>query len=263
MYKRQRLFQSPRASGPLVAVAVPVQRHGLQTGVLVMNFEAGQFLADLERLPMQPGWSLALRDAGGAPIAWRGDSAPASDGQPPLSQPLAGAPWTVALQIPHQAYVAPVWEAAAVVALGVLVATGAGVLGARRVSRRLEAEVAALAAAPSTGLPAPTIHEVATVRRLIDASRAQRDRSEQALRASQAAALQDQQAARLAALGGRDNAYSIEHCCRHGVFDLPQDSAEWLMPLVGAGAPGRHRQARDGLNRPPTRCAAACSALAS
>jgi two-component system sensor histidine kinase/response regulator len=201
-----RLFQSPRASGPLVAVAVPVQRQGLQTGVLVMNFEAGQFLADLERLPMQPGWSLALRDAGGAPIAWRGDSAPASDGQPQLSQPLAGVPWTVALQIPHQAYVAPVWEAAAVVALGVLVATGAGVLGARRVSRRLEAEVAALAAAPSTGLPAPTIHEVATVRRLIDASRAQRDCSEQALRASQAAALQDQQAARLAALGLMDDA---------------------------------------------------------
>ena len=180
-----RLFKSPLARGPLVALAVPVKRNGQVTAALVMNFESGLFLADLERLPLPPGWSLALRDAGGVPIAWRGDVAPAGESRLPLSQALEVAPWTVALTIPRAAYLAPVWQAGAVVGLGLLVATTAGVLGARRASRRLEADVASLAAPATADRPLPVIREVAAARRLIDESLAQRDRSEQTLRDSE------------------------------------------------------------------------------
>ena len=182
------LFKSPLAPAPLVAVAVPVTRQDRNHAVLVVNFEADRFLQDLNRLPLRAGWTLALRDTAGVPIAVRGTTQPAGTEPDPggrIEQALVAAPWTVTLEVPRVTYRAPIELAAAVSVLAVLAATLAGVLGATRVSRRLAREVASLAVPTTPGMTLPRIAEVRAAREQIDRAQAERLRAEQTLRDSE------------------------------------------------------------------------------
>ncbi|MGA7985448.1 MAG: hybrid sensor histidine kinase/response regulator, partial [Burkholderiales bacterium] len=66
------LFFGPVAHEPLVAIAVPAMRDGKAALVVLTVLETGEFLRSLEAVALPQGWSLALLDGTGAPIARRG-----------------------------------------------------------------------------------------------------------------------------------------------------------------------------------------------
>ncbi|MFM2058923.1 MAG: hypothetical protein RLY71_3308 [Pseudomonadota bacterium] len=168
----------------LVAIAVPVLREGRATHVMLTTFEASQFQRQLDQIELPDGWMLSLRDGRGDVIARRGPPDPdaaAASGSPSGSAERqfaidsALSPWSVRLEIAPDIYRAPLQAAALTLVLTIVGATLASVLGASVASRRLGRAVASLAEAPTPGMPAPDIDEIAAVRRLIDTATQQRN----------------------------------------------------------------------------------------
>ncbi|HJW55840.1 MAG TPA: PAS domain S-box protein [Burkholderiaceae bacterium] len=189
------IFPGPIAREPLVAIAVPAQREGKTAFLLLTIFETRQFQDRLDRVILPSGWSLALLDSKGAAIARRMPS-----GQNPAVDDATAArfvarstvsPWSVALEIPHDVYRAPLVKAAVALAAALLGVTLTGALGGMLASRRLGRSVGLLADVPDPTVPAPYITEIAAVRRLLDesaerheAAEAARHESEQRFRAT-------------------------------------------------------------------------------
>ncbi|MDD5390139.1 MAG: PAS domain S-box protein [Gallionellaceae bacterium] len=184
------LVFGPVARVPLVAIAVPAQRRGKTVFLLLATFETQKFQERINQLALPAGWSLSLLDGTGAVIARRAPSGfnPAKDvdaaGRFIASSKLS--PWTVVLEIPRDAYRAPLLAAAASMLPLVLGATLIAVLGGLLASRRLAGAVAALAENPTPGAPLPEIHEIATVRQLLDAAAKQQEAAKATLRESEA-----------------------------------------------------------------------------
>ena len=175
-------FEGPLAKQPLVAVAVPALRDGRTVSLLLTVFEAHQFQKHLDQMALPAGWSLALFDSNRATIARRSPPGfdPAADVDDRGSFVVASAvsPWSVVLEIPRDVYRAPLLEAALVLALAVLGATLAGIVGGTLAGRRLGRSVASLAQTPAPGSAAPGITEIATVRRLLDEAAQRREAAE-------------------------------------------------------------------------------------
>ena len=177
-------FQGPIAKQPLVAVAVPVLRQGKVAFVLLTVFEAAQFQKHLEQSALPSGWSVAIVDGNGKAIArsapTAAETARAVDAGGRFSAKSSVSPWSVVLEIPREVFHAPLLEAATVLALAVLGATLAGVIGGTLASRRLARSVASLARPLVAGAPPPGIAEIAAVRRLIDEAAQRRETAEAA-----------------------------------------------------------------------------------
>jgi PAS domain S-box-containing protein len=182
-------FQGPIAGEPLVAVAVPALREGKTAFLLLATIEARSFQEHLDRLALPPGWSLAVIDGNGEAIARRAPSganrAAPVDASEHFVVKSALSPWTVVLETPRDIYRAPLVQAAALLAIAVLGATLAGVVGGTLASRWLGRSVGSLAQTPTPGAPPPRITEIATVRRLLDGAAEKRETAEATLRESE------------------------------------------------------------------------------
>ncbi|MEO8121750.1 MAG: PAS domain S-box protein, partial [Rhodoferax sp.] len=189
------VFLGPVANGPVVGVAVPGLRDGKTAFVVSTTIEIHQFQPYLEQMALPSGWSLALLDGTGETIARRGPPGISTGPDHDTARRFVGtssvAPWSVVLEIPRSTYLAPLVEAGATLAIALLGATLAGVIGGAIASRRLGRSVALLANTPTPGAPGPSITEIAAVRRQLDESfdaRAQADAarrdSEQRFRAT-------------------------------------------------------------------------------
>jgi len=225
----------PVAKVPLVAIAVPVLRDGLDTRLLLSIFETGQLQQRLDRIALPDGWSLALQDSTGADIARRSppdfDSARdvADDHRFVVRSELS--PWSVLLEIPRATHWQTNFRTAAFLAAGIVLATLLGALGGTLASRRLGREMALLTAAPGQE-PAPLeIAEIAAARRLIDESLASRLAGERALREIQAQKLEEQREVRLAALNRMEDANVARAEAEAGAAAL-RESQERLQVLI-------------------------------
>lgn len=170
------LFDGPVEQQPMVAVAVPGLREGRVAFVMLSAIPAHAFEQQLASVTAPAGWSLALLDSTGRPIARQG-AAP----EGPVSRLAAGtqaAPWQVVLEVPRSDHLVPLVGAIAVMTLAVFGTTLAGVLGGEWASRRLTRSLRALTGSTASGGPAIEIAEVDTVRRLLDEAGAARDRAE-------------------------------------------------------------------------------------
>ena len=169
------LFHGPVLEQPVVAIAAPGIRDGRTTFVMVGVVPVQVFEERLRDFTRPPGWTVALRDSQGETIARRTADATAEvdAGRTTFEAKLAAAPWTVALDVPHADYLAPVASATVAMALALVGATLAGVLGGAWASRRLARSVRALAAPVAAPVPEIAIEEIATARRqLVESTRA-------------------------------------------------------------------------------------------
>ncbi|MDO8248847.1 MAG: PAS domain S-box protein [Rhodoferax sp.] len=183
------VFFGPVAREPVVGIAVPGLRDGKTAFVVSTTIEIRQFQQHLEQVALPAGWSLSLLDGAGEAIARRGPPGISTGPDHDTARRFVGtssvAPWSVVLEIPRDIYLAPLVEAAATLAIALLGATLAGVLGGAIASRRLGRSVASLASTPASGAPGPNITEIAAVRRLLDESFGARTQAEAARRDSE------------------------------------------------------------------------------
>jgi PAS domain S-box-containing protein len=185
-------FLGPLVNEPMVAIAVPVVRDGETSLVLITTVELRQFQERLDQLALPSGWSLALLDGSDKAIARRqtaqADSAVDAASSRRFVVKSAVSPWSVALEIPHDIYQAPLVAASTALAVAILGFALIGVLGGMLASRRLARSVASLALPPGTAAAAPhvgEISEIGAVRRLLDESAARRESAESARQASE------------------------------------------------------------------------------
>jgi len=182
-------FFGPVAREALVAIAVPGLREGKSAFVVLTIVETRHYQNRIDELALPAGWSLALVDGKGATIARRTphglDHAADIDVARRFVAESEMSPWSVVLEIPRAIYYAPQVTAATALAVAVLGATVAGVLGGTLASRRLARAVASLAQSPAPGAPALDIGEIAAVRRLLDESAQQREKAEAERRTSE------------------------------------------------------------------------------
>jgi len=182
----------PVANEPLVAIAVPGQRHGKTAFLLLTTPATSQFQQRLQRVALPDGWALTLLDGTGAVIARR---APASaDAANAASAASVGArfvaistlaPWSVRVEIPLALYRAPQVAAAAALVLLVLGASLSGVLGGSLAARRLGRAVARLAQPGVAGAPHTDIAEIEAVRGVLKNAARQRASAEADLQQSE------------------------------------------------------------------------------
>jgi PAS domain S-box-containing protein len=162
------LFLGPVAKKPLVAIAVPVKRDGKVAFLFVSTFEAKLFQERLDQIALPADWSITLLDGKGEAIARRAPTGavPSESGQRyEVKSDLA--PWSVALDIPANAYRAPLLGAGASLAAAILIAILVSVLGGMLAARRLGGAVAALVEKRGTGF-ALDIAEITAVRHRLD-----------------------------------------------------------------------------------------------
>jgi hypothetical protein len=183
------IFFGPVSKQPMVGVAVPGLRDGNTTFVLGTTIEIRQFQDHLMQVALPTGWSLSLLDSTGEAIARTGPpvrrARPGDESARRFVVKSSVAPWSVALDIPREVYLAPLFESAAALALAILGATLASVIGGTLASRRLARSVAALAGTAAPGAQASNITEIATVGRLLDESLDKRDKAELERRGSE------------------------------------------------------------------------------
>ncbi|MDM4766466.1 ATP-binding protein [Pelomonas sp. SE-A7] len=179
------LFIGPVAHEPLVAVAVPVRRQEANTGVVLSTFEAAQFRRALDQLQLPAGWNVRLLDGQGAVIAQRLGSEESADGGLRQRQPSRLAGWSMVIEIPTSVYRAPLLAAALTLAIALVGATLAGLLGGVLASRRLGRAVAQLSGqAGSDGRPVAAIREFVQARQQLQQAAADQAEAEAALRHS-------------------------------------------------------------------------------
>jgi signal transduction histidine kinase len=176
------VFTGPVANEPLVAIAVPGLRQGKVAFLVLTSLEARLFQARLDEVALPAGWMLTLKDGNGSVIARRGGHREdaAADAEPAGSFVAGSAlsPWSVALEIPRDVYDAPVLSAAIALALAILGATLAGVVGGMHAGRRLARAVASLAQTRRPDAPVHDIAEIAAARRLLDDAARKREAAE-------------------------------------------------------------------------------------
>ncbi len=173
------LFEGPILHRPMVALAAPVPSEGGPALVLLSPTEAAPFGRALADAGLPPGWRARLLDGRGETVAEQGEAAGDAVARR-YREPVAGAPWTVVLELPQAQHALPLQRVALLLALAVLAATAMGVLGGSWAGRRLSQAVRSLGEASLVpgGSPARQIAEVAQARMLLADSAHARDRAE-------------------------------------------------------------------------------------
>ena len=162
------------------------------TYLLLSTFETRSFAKYLDEIELSPGWSLVVLDGRGETIARRrsdgATSATAVDAKGRFVVHSSESPWSVVLEIPRDVYYGPMIAAAATLALAVVGATLAGLVGGTLASRRLGRALASLASpdqAPESQAASPAIIEIGNVRRRLDDAANRREAAEARLRNSE------------------------------------------------------------------------------
>lgn len=143
-------FVGPFVEHRLVAIAVPVVRQDVVSGVLISPMEVTDFARELDAFGLPDDWVLTLADSRGETIARRApidfDAVRDLEGSQSWRVDSGRSPWTVTLDIPRASYNAPLASFSIWLAVTVALAAIAGLLGGSLASRRLRAEVVALTA---------------------------------------------------------------------------------------------------------------------
>ena len=184
-------FIGPVASSPLVAVAVPVVRRGKPTYVLLTTIDVGRFQKYLDGMDLPATWAITLIDGAGKTIARR---APPEmnperdvDAGGRITVGMSQAPWSVVLEIPRQAFLAPMYLTLAKFLIGLLAALLIGISAGKIAARRLVRGVAFLLdpTRPNTGARRSNIIEIAKASDQLDAAAEQRAADSRILLASE------------------------------------------------------------------------------
>ncbi|MBT9523475.1 MAG: PAS domain-containing protein, partial [Dechloromonas sp.] len=141
-------FLGPVSKVPLIAIAMPVNRAGQPTYLLLTTIETAQFQKRLERVSLPAGWEMSILDSTQKVIARVGASNP----NPAPEDNVAGrfvvhstlSPWSVMLEIPKETYQFPVFAAGLMLAIALLGAALISIVGGRLASRRLATAVRAI-----------------------------------------------------------------------------------------------------------------------
>ena len=178
------LVVGPTINEPLVAIAVPGLRAGAVRHLMLVTTTTRELQQQIDAIALQPGWALTLADSTGEIIARQAppgfESARDVDPRWRFAGRLKHAQWTLRLEVPRAVQRQPLLESALTMALAILLATFAGMLGGHLIARRLRRQVAELSGPASTP---PDIAEIAAVRRRLDAGLAELRASEASHRA--------------------------------------------------------------------------------
>lgn len=176
------LFIGQLTQQPMLAIAVPGMRAGEVRHLMLTTFTAEQIQQQLAQVAVQPGWMLTLSDGNGKLIARQAPPGfdPERDVDPRwrFEQQLRFAPWTVRVEIPRQVQRGPLIEFALLLALGIALATVAGMLGSARIARRIDRQVASLVDPAASDSAPDEVMEIAATRQRIDAAQAELRASE-------------------------------------------------------------------------------------
>ena len=182
-------FLGPIAKETLIAVAVPAVRSGAIPYVVLATFEARQFQLQLDLIDLPTGWSLALLDGNGQPIARRTPSGKSLENDQETGRHVvvksAVAPWFVVLDIPANLYRAPLVTAGVTLAIVILCATIVGVFGGELATLRLGQHLRELTDPSFKNKMTTGIAEISAVRQLLDAATAKRDATQLTLHESE------------------------------------------------------------------------------
>jgi len=176
-------FIGPVAKVSLVAIVVPVKRDGKITALILNTVETTRLQELLDTAALPVDWTLTLSDSIGKVIARR--ESPQSnninsDTSLLYSTQLINSKWSIALEVPATEHRSALVTSIVGVAIAILMALIAGILGGGLSARRLERSVTSLinqTATPST-IPSLTITEVETIRKRIIESTASLRESE-------------------------------------------------------------------------------------
>lgn len=173
------LVIAPTTGMPLCSIAVPVQQAGTSRYVLLTLLEAAQLQERIDQRLLPPGWALSLLDSQGQTIAQRkaGNFRKNSDADR-VTAPLALGPWKVVVEIPPEGYQGSLMRLAALLALGLITSTVAGVVGGSRAAQKLAQAMGALAHPEAPNEPCQIV-EINEARKLLEQAAAARRESEE------------------------------------------------------------------------------------
>ena len=183
--------RGPIAQSDQAVLTVPVLREGQPVQFLGVPVAHALLLQQLDQLDLAPGWSIALLDADGEPIARRGDAPSGLLGLDGLHRRWSSksdvSGWSAVLEIDALSYYRPVLLGGASLLLGVLATTLLAVWGARRAGGQLAEVVASLSrppgapGVPAAGPPAPEIREITAARQALARLATDRDEAQVAM----------------------------------------------------------------------------------
>lgn len=165
------IVMGPVTKQPLVAIVVPGLRNGQVRHLLLVTTTTRELQQRVDALPLDRNWAITVRDSTGAVIA---KSVPAGfdpagevDPQWRFTTTSHYSPWTVSVEIPRSVVRQPLYASALLLLAGITLATLAGLLGPRRLARRIERQAVALV---DTGAerPVPDIEELVAARERLD-----------------------------------------------------------------------------------------------
>jgi PAS domain S-box-containing protein len=185
------MFFGPIAKEPLVAVVVPIIRERRTKALLLSIIETKIYEQRLAEVAVPAGWSLTLLDGKNEVMARR---SPPQLKYSPDGAGIAGryvaklkvSPWSVVVEIPRNAYHAPIVMATAALSGVILAITLVSLLGGRLATVRLMRSIATLTGTPPASHRHTAIAEIETVRTMLNEAAVARDVSEKSLRQSEA-----------------------------------------------------------------------------
>lgn len=161
------IVQGPVANQPLVAIVVPGLHEGTVSHLLLVTTTSRELQQRVAALRQDRNWAITVRDSAGGVIA---SSVPANfnsarDVDPDwrFAANSQFSPWTLSVEVPRSVVRGPLYKSAALLLVGIALATTIGLLGARRLARRIEHQAAALLDT-RTDRPIEDIDELALAR---------------------------------------------------------------------------------------------------
>lgn len=165
------IVQGPVANQPLVAIVVPGLREGKVRHLLLVTTTLRELQQGVDALPRDPDWAITVHDSAGgliAGVAPEGfDSARDVDPDWRFTTTSRHSPWTVSVEVPRSVVRQPLYTSALLLLAGIALATLAGLLGTRRLARRIERQAVALVD-NGPDRPLPDIEELAAARQRLD-----------------------------------------------------------------------------------------------
>lgn len=161
------LVQGPVANEPLVAIVVPGVRDGVVRHLFLVTTTTRELQQRAETIQARQAWAFTVRDSGGGIIALKAppslDAGRDLDPAWRFERESQLARWRFVLEVPGSVVRRPILASALALAGAIAIATFAGLLGGRRLARRIDRQVAGLANPGAEG-EEPDIEELAAVR---------------------------------------------------------------------------------------------------
>ena len=179
-------FDGTVAQEPLIGLAAPVLRRGGVPYVMGSVVPVRKLQEQMALLPIEPGWSVSLKDSQGqllAHVGGRSDPADADDDLVVQGRPNY-APWDLEVRALHELSTHGNHRAALLLVSLLICALAIAISAGRLASRKLSQSVRSLSHAERPAML--DIDEIREARRTIDAAFSERDRAEYEQRQSEA-----------------------------------------------------------------------------